>query len=313
MIFITGSTGFIGDALVKDLIKTGKLSKKQKSKIESFNAILKSLNFNIDNSEFLKSQLAGVSILIHLAGKSQLNDNTEETAIANELKMAEQLADSASTAGVKKFILMSSLKVNGEATYSRPFNTESSANPSSIYGKTKLNIEKIIIEKSKMSKMDVIILRPPMVYGPNMRGNLLTLIKFVNAGFPLPFGSINNRKSFIYIKNLVDFILVCIDSKKNITGVFYLSDDDDISTTKLLRIIKEHLKVKTIFVPIPKKILFYMLKFLGKTDVATKMIDDLTVDISGSKKTFLWTPKFSALDGIKSTIDWYLKADDKIF
>lgn len=308
MFAITGFSGFIGQNLVSYLnAKKIKFIKIGREKTES--------DFLIDdlskNTEWIKA-LKGIKVVFHLAGRAHIvkksSKNSYEKFEKNNHHATKKLIEDASEAGVKRIIFLSTIKVNGEKTIKGiPFNQNSKNNPQDSYALSKLKAEDELIKASKKNNIEITIIRIPLVYGPGVKANFLKLIDIVYKKIPLPFGNINNLRSLIYVENLVDFLYVCAESVNAKNQIFLLSDPYPISTTKLIKIVANVMKIKPIFLPIPKIILRIIFFFLGKSDSINKLILSLEIDPKFAYQTLNWNPPFSTLEGLKKTTKWFLE------
>jgi len=205
-----------------------------------------------------------------------------------------ELVKLAANAGIKRFVFLSSIKVNGEST--RPgesFTADSHYIPDGPYGLSKYEAEKGLLEIAKNSDMEVVIIRPPLVYGPGIKGNFASMISWVKKGIPLPFGAIYNKRSLVALDNLVDFIILCArrdKSPKAANEVFLISDGGDISTSELLRKVAKSYGVKSRLIPIPESWMQFVLKILGKSGISNRLFGNLQVDSSKARELLGWNP-----------------------
>ncbi len=211
------------------------------------------------------------------------------------------LARQASIASVKRFIFISSVKVNGEES-DFPYSEISLPCPSDLYGISKWEAEKGLNELSRNCAMEVVIIRPPLIYGPGVTANFAAMIKWVRRGLPLPFGSVNNKRSMVAIENVVVFILLCADKSKSpkaANQTFLISDGVDVSTTELLNNVRVAYGTKTPLIAIPDSWLTFILNLLGKSDLSTRLLGSLTVDISKVRNLLGWEPKIDMLTQLR--------------
>lgn len=306
-ILVTGATGFVGRSLCQALAKHGHhVSVVTRNANATFlidcAIICKDLDGHTDFEDSLKS----IEVVIHLAGRAHvLNDqsNNPYQAYADiNIGATKNLARQAANSGVKRFIFLSSIKVNGETTASTPFNEESIPNPEDDYGKTKFEAEKALAQIAENSNMEVVVIRPPLIYGKGVKANFKNLIKLCQLKLPLPFGAIHNKRSMIYIDNLIDFIMVCTTHPNTANQIFLVSDDEDVSTTELVHAIRKTLEVPSLLIPIPQSWTVFLLKLAGKASLATRLCGNLQVDISKAKRLLGWKPPFTFKQGIKKTI-----------
>ena len=210
------------------------------------------------------------------------------------------LARQSAAAGVTRFIFISSIKVNGEQTApGHPFRAEDKAKPSDPYGISKWEAEQGLWDIAQETGMEVVIIRPPLVYGPGVKGNFANLIKLVQKGVPLPLGAVHNRRSMIALDNLVDLIIACIDHPNAANEVFLASDGQDLSTTELLHGLAQVRGKPARLFSLPDVLLFGAASVLGKTSVADRLMGSLQVDISKTRTLLNWTPPISVDEGLR--------------
>lgn len=310
-VLVTGANGFLGTALCKKLldedfnvrgaVRPGKESYLPKG-IEV--AHIDSLDGDTDWEKGLK----GVDTVVHLAARVHVMNDTASDPFVEYRKVnvlgSERLAHVAAECDVKRFIFVSSIKVNGEENV-KPYKETDAPNPRDSYGISKLQAEKRLESIAAESGMELVILRPPLVYGPNVKANFLELIKIVDKGTPLPLSSTSNRRSFIYIENLVDAIIRCMEHPAAAGQIYLVSDDEDVSTSKLIRKIAQALNKSTRLFPFPEFLLFFIGRMMGKGPAVDRLIGSLTVDISKISQELGWKPPFSMAQGLQKTIEWY--------
>lgn len=314
-ILVTGSSGFIGNNLCKKLIELKRYGCGTVRNLNLFNDTDNFKYFSVGNigpKTNWENILENVNCIIHCAGISheiKEKDNLKFYQSVN-IEGTKHLANQAAKAGVKKFIFLSSVKVNGESTkknlnkkikensQKKIFSAYDTPNPQSFYAKSKYETEKALLKISANTGLEVVILRLPLVYGHGVKGNLLNLIKLIKFKIPLPFNLIKNQRSLIGIDNLIDILIHCTDHP-NISGkTFMVSDDEDLSTIDLIKHIASamNIKVRLFSLPIPLiKILAYI---VGKHSEINRLIESLQVDITFTKKTLNWKPPLSVKEGI---------------
>ena len=315
-ILLTGGTGFIGKALVQELAIQGKyqpvLAVRQPPKYSLLNTEIINLEGNILDAD-LSSALVGIYHVIHLASrvhlmKDDVADPLEEFRKINvigTLKLAKQAALS----GVKRFIFVSSIKVNGENTqFEKPFKADDLPAPTDPYGISKYEAEEELKKIADETGMEVVIIRPTLVYGPGVRANFLNMIRWVNSGIPLPLGSINNKRTLVGLDNLVDLILICIDHSGAGNQIILAGDGEDISTTELLKKVGKALGKPTRLIPVPPFLLKTGAWLVGKPGIAQRLCGNLQVDISKTLNLLGWKPPVPLDEGIRKTVEqWKLQ------
>ncbi len=308
-ILITGANGFVGRELCQRLTKTDhQIIALSRSVITSNNIRHFEVTHFDGNTDFSEA-LKGVDVLIHLAGRAHvMNDHSSDPYLAyaeTNIEVTKNLASQAAASGVKRFIFISSVKVNGEKTLNEAFNEKCSPHPEDNYGKTKFEAELALQLIAKSTNIKVVIIRPPLIYGKGVKANFKNLIKLCQHRLPLPFGAIHNKRSMVYIENLVDFIITCSTHPKAVNETFLISDGEDVSTTYLIRLIREALGVHSRLIPIPQHWLVFLLSLIGKKQLATRLCGNLQVDISKAKTLLGWKPPFSLKQGIQKTLNNY--------
>jgi nucleoside-diphosphate-sugar epimerase len=247
--------------------------------------------------------LTGTNIIVHTAALVHVMNKAD----LNELKMFRKvnvegtlsLARQAVAAGVKRFVFISSIKVNGEFT--QPLNAFTEANlpnPQDPYSQSKYEAEEGLRQISATSSMEVVIIRPPLIYGPGVKANFLALMRAVKFRLPLPLGAVHNFRSLVGLDNLVDFILICMTHPQAANQIFLVSDGKDLSTTELLRIMAQAAGVTSFLLPIPVWILKLCASLLGKGNITMRLCSNLQVDASKAKSLLGWTPPFSVEEGL---------------
>lgn len=311
-ILVTGANGFIGQALVKNILQTKHnviacVRQSVKPTLDCEYRFIENLDSKTDWEQILK----GIDVVVHCAGKASVSKDhknepsksLKEINTAATLNLAKQAVDM----GIQRFIFLSSIKVNGEYSLpNQPFTPEVTTPPSDPYGYSKYKAELGLKEIANNSTMDYIIIRPTLVYGENVKGNFHSLMKWTYKGVPLPIGGIKkNLRSLVYVDNLVDFIVTCIEHKNAKNEVFLISDDDDISTASLLEEISKGLGVKNKAVNIPPKLIDTAASAVGKSSVAQRLSGSLQVDISKAKNLLDWKPKYSTSESVQKTAKSY--------
>lgn len=219
------------------------------------------------------------------------------------------LAAQAAQAGVRRFVFISSIKVNGEQTLiGSPFTEQSIPSPEDPYGVSKCEAELGLMDLAATSSMEIVIIRPPLIYGPGVKGNLLSLLKLAKSGLPLPLGAVRNLRSMIYLGNLVDLILKCIDSPAAANQVFLASDAHDISTSELLRLIRNEMGLPHRLVPVPPAILYMLGQLSGKRAVVDRLCGSLQVDCSKARQLLGWQPPYSVEHGVSEMVKDFMKS-----
>lgn len=308
-ILVTGASGFVGRALCETLANVGfEVRGVSRQHLTSKNpkisfVRLEAFNAGVDFS----GVLSGVDVVVHCAGKTTTGNSASrleaEEFFACNTEVTENLARQALTASVKRFIFLSSAKVLGEKTEEQcPFTETSEPNPAGPYASSKIAAEEKLITAAVSTDMDVVIVRPPMVYGPGVYGNFKLLTKIACLGLPLPFGSICNKRSFISIENLVDFIIRCIEHPLAVGETFVVSDNDDLSTRELFEKVAHAANKSAYLFPFPSNLLRYVMTILGKKELAERLFESFQLDSSYAMKTLEWVPPLSVGEGLRRSL-----------
>lgn len=244
-----------------------------------------------------------------------MNDDSESPIEAfreTNTKATLNLAKQAVAAGVKRFVFISSIKVNGEETLGKPYFADDTPNPSDPYGISKHEAEEELLKLAKETNLEVVIIRPPLVYGPGVKANFKSLMKLVSKGLPIPLGAIkNNARSMVGLDNLIDFIITCTKHPMAVNQKFLVSDRQAVSTKELIQSIASSMSKKLILIPIPKWTFQLAGALLNKQDVVQRLFSSLEVDISKNKDLLGWEPPYSTAEILKKTTDYYLSASSK--
>ncbi|ODS13141.1 UDP-glucose 4-epimerase family protein [Pseudoalteromonas tetraodonis] len=301
-IAITGATGFLGTHLLK------KLPPEQLVILGRRDPILPEAIFHqcsIDGDANVSESLVGVKVVIHCAARAHIMydvacDPLNEFRAVNTLGTLN-LAKQAAQAGVKRFIFVSTIKVNGESTTGKaPYTAHDQRAAEDPYGISKSEAEQQLLELGKQTGMEVVIIRPPLVYGKDVKANFASLMHFVSKGLPLPFRSIkNNKRSLVSVYNLVDLIKVCIEHPKAANQVFLASDDNDLSTAEMVALMARVQGRRNVALPVPVWCFKLAGKLLNKNDVIDRLTGSLQLDISHTKNTLNWSPPYSVEHGFK--------------
>lgn len=318
MILLTGATGFVGQAVLYDL-QSKKLDiavvKRNQSSLglsESIKCISEEINADTDWKEALEE----VNVVIHTAARVHVMRETAANPLNAFLEVNTQgtinLAEQAAAAGVRRFIFISSIKVNGESTQDGClFTPDDEFIPSDPYAVSKYRAEQALLDLAHKTDMEVVIIRPPLIYGPGVKANFAEMIRWIHKGVPLPFGRIQNKRSFIAIDNLVNFITLCIEHPKAANEIFTISDTEDVSTTELLRKVAKALDRKLILLPVPVVLMEFAAFMLRKRGIAQRLFGSLQVDSSKAYDLLGWKPITTMDQQLLKTVNVYL--DEETF
>ncbi|MDH4164143.1 MAG: SDR family oxidoreductase [Nitrospirota bacterium] len=314
-VLVTGATGFIGKALlVRAAADTGlqvrgafrQLSSSFPSGIET--VVVGDLSRDTD----WKTAVKGVDAVVHTAARVHIMHDSTSDPISEFRRINVEgtlnLARQASLSGVRRFIYLSSIKVNGErTTQDRPYAADDIPAPVDPYGITKLEAELGLRELGQKTGMEVVIIRPPLVYGPEVKANFYRLLRIVQKGYPLPLSRVNNQRSLIYLGNLIDAILTCLRHPRAAAQIYLVSDGEDISTPELIRKVASALECPARLLPFPPSVIGLAGKIAGKTDAVDRLLGSLRVDSTKIRRELGWSPPFTLEQGLKETAAWFKK------
>jgi len=315
-VLVTGGTGFVGRALVQRLyhdVKCGLLVavryQSQRTRLPAGVQIVDvgDIGSNTSWSRALKN----ISVVIHTVARAHVMNETIEDPLKEyrrvNVSATLNLAQQAAEAGIRRFIYISSIKVNGESTVTgHLFTPEDVPAPIDPYGISKLEAEIGLRKISEETGLEVVIIRPPLVYGPNTAGNFNRLLRVVASGMPIPLGAIQNQRSLVSLDNLVDLIVVCIDHPAAANQIFLAGDGEDISTPELLKRLGAALDKPVRLISLPEPILTFGANILGKRAMAQRLCGSLQVDISKTRHLLGWNPPLSVDEGLEKTARAFL-------
>lgn len=306
-VLVTGANGFVGRALCPYLVALGHTVipvVRRQSGIA--NEVI------VHDTASWKDALKGCNSVIHLAARAHVMHDQERNPLqafrVSNVDMTIELAKRAVDAGVRRFVFMSTIKVNGEETApGRSFRPDDPVAPNDPYTISKWEAEQTLWRIAAETGMEVVVIRPPLVYGPGVKGNFLRLMQAIDKRRPLPLGGIQNQRSLIYLGNLVDVIRLCITHPQAAGKTFLVSDGDDVSTPELVRRIAAALGRQPFLLPIPVSWMRWAGRMLGKQAAVHRLLGSLCVDISPLRGELGWTPPYTMQTGLEATAEWYRK------
>ncbi len=324
MILLTGSTGFVGSALAWALLARGHGVRCAVRSVEPSTQLgVSKHSVAVDDITAVtnwSAALAGVDCVIHCAARAHVMHETELAALAAyravNVQGTRRLAEQAVASGVRRLVFLSSVKVNGETTDGLPSpfgspwavgpssgaGTDKDAAPEDPYGLSKWEAEQALWEVFAKTGLEVVVVRPPLVYGPGVEGNLVRLLKLVRSGVPLPFGAVQNKRSLIGLDNLVDLLIRCIDHPEAAGQTFLVSDGEDLSTPDLLRQMAAAMGRSARLFPVPVSLLRLAGSALGRRAEIDRLVGSLQIDSHHTRQVLGWTPPVSVQDGIRRMV-----------
>ncbi len=305
-VLVTGATGFVGQALLDALGRSGTpVTAAVRREVPLPTGVRVCRVGALGPATDWGDALAGCDGVVHLAGRVHVmkEDSAAPLAEYRRVNVAGTLtlAKQAAAAGVKRFLFVSSIKVNGESTPpGAAFTEDARPAPLDPYGISKAEAEAGLMALGARTGMDVVVIRPPLVYGPGVRGNFRSLVRWLTRGIPLPLGSIReNRRTLVGLDNLVDFMMICLRHPAAANQIFLAGDGEDLSTTDLLRRMAAALGVRARLVPIPVSLLVAGATLLGRGDDIRRLCGNLQADIAKARRILGWTPPFSVDAGLR--------------
>lgn len=306
-VLVTGASGFVGRAVCAELVNRGWSVRATLRSSESVPPAGTEPHIAGDIRS-ASWPLANVDTVVHLAAIAhQLGgQDADEVYHAINCAATERLARAAAQAGVKRFVFMSSIKVNGERTaIDRPFRAGDAPQPEDRYACSKHEAERALAGVAAETGLEVVILRPPLVYGPGVRANFLRLVRLVERGWPLPLGAVHNRRSLIYLGNLVDLVATAATSPAAAGRTLLAADGEDLSTPQLVQHIARALNARPRLIAIPPGLLKLAGALTGMRGEIGRLVDSLVVDASETRSALGWQPPYTVAQGMAHTVGWY--------
>lgn len=315
-VLITGANGFVGGVLCDRIlshypqINTVFAVSRRSINLSLSSPKLQSVTVSsLDDLVASNNHLEKIDCIIHLAARvHKMQDSSEDPLSEFRAVNTEatcKLAKAAARTGVRRFIFLSSIKVNGEGGYNETYTESSLAHPTDPYGISKWEAEQQLMQISAQTGLEVVIIRPPLVYGPGVKANFQQMLRVINQGIPLPIGAVKNQRSFVYVGNLADAIITAAMYPAAINQTFLVSDGQDVSTPQLTRLIAAALGCSPRLVPIPEICLNLLGKITGRSKQISRLTSSLTIDSQKFCKTFQWEPPFTLEQGLETTAQWF--------
>lgn len=313
---VTGANGFVGQALCAELLARGnkvRAAVRTTNSLETLSdnygsVVIAAINGETDWAE----AFCGVDVIVHLAARVHvMRENAADPLAAfREINVAgtERLARAASSSGVRRMVYVSSTKVNGEQTSEIPFAEADTPAPQDPYGISKYEAEQALHSVAKETGLEVVIVRPPLIYGPGVGGNFIRLLKLVYRGVPLPLASIQNQRSMVYLGNFVDALIICATHQSAAGKTYLVSDGEDISTPLLMRSIANLMGKRSWLWHLPPSLLQLAGKMTGKINEVERLIGSLQIDSRKIRSELGWMPPYSMQQGLSETVHWFEQA-----
>jgi nucleoside-diphosphate-sugar epimerase len=308
---ITGANGFVGKALCAELLRQGQ---SVRAAVRSTNPPVENVEVatvgSIDDKTEWSDALRGVDVVIHLAARVHVMKDTAADPLAEFLKVnlhgTSNLAEQAARAGVKRLVYASSIKVNGEqTTETQPFSESDEPNPQDPYGVSKWRAEQDLQRIAQETGLEIVIVRPPLVYGPGVKGNFISLLAAINRGIPLPLAGVNNARSLVFVGNLVDALIACATHPAAAGQTYLVSDGEDISTAMLVEKIANAVGCKSRAFYFPPALLRATAAVLGRSEQVDRLFGSLRVSAQKLRSELGWIPPFTLEQGLRATAGWY--------
>lgn len=296
-VFITGSNGFLGQYLTQFLAEKGYSILAHTRKAQTFDCLnITNINFDL-NDNLDNIDLNQVEVIIHCAGRAHVMNETatspleayRQTNVEGTLNLAKKAVKSS----VKRFIYLSSIKVNGEQTTTQAFQPNDHVHTDDPYGLSKYEAERALLEFSQNTGLEVVIIRPVLIYGPNVKANFRSMVNLASKKLPLPIGCLDNKRSMVSIYNLADLIHTCMTHPNANREVFLASDQDDISVKQLFEKLAKYQNNKLMMLPMPKSLINLLASLVGKKSVASRLCSELVVDSSKNTQLLGWIAPYS--------------------
>lgn len=314
-VLITGSSGFVGQQLCKELdVRTIPYNAAVRTSSAGAEATNRIVVGDISCKTDWSSALQGVQVVVHLAARVHVMNESSKDPLADFRAMnvdaTLNLARQAVQAGARRFIFISSIKVNGERTLNqgKPFTSLDEPNPLDFYGQSKLEAELALQQLAKETGLELVIVRPPLVYGPAVKANFQKLMGLVKLGVPLPFAGVDNRRSMVALDNLVDLLITCLSHPSAANQVFLVSDDEDLSLVQLLKLIANEMDKKLYLFSFPLGFVNKAASLCGMSSIIDRLLGSLQVDIEHTKQVLNWKPIVDVKTAIGATVAHFLNS-----
>ncbi|MHB8747305.1 MAG: UDP-glucose 4-epimerase family protein [Gammaproteobacteria bacterium] len=315
-VLVTGANGFIGRAMCLALKQSGAsvCAMVRKTSSDSDRDFLPTVDEMVTAGDLSavkdwRRALEGIDAVVHLAARAHVLKETAADPLSEyrrtNVQTTKRLALAAADAGVSRFVFLSSIGVNGNSTTSSPFSETDTPNPVTPYAVSKWEAENSLRDIHAKTALEVVIVRPPLVYGPGVKGNFLRLLEWISKGYLLPFGRVNNHRSLVYLGNLVDALLACLVHDRAPGKIFLVNDDEALSTADLIHALGFAMNTPTRLLPVPVKLLNLLGSALGKSADLERLFGSLVVDGGFIRNQLGWAPRYAVADGLAVTAQWF--------
>jgi nucleoside-diphosphate-sugar epimerase len=307
-VLVTGATGFIGSTLCAILSDSGCMVRAALRKDRTLPTAEKIVVGDISSETAWGDALENIDCVVHIAARAhvlQAAGRTPESYIETNARGTRCLAKAAAEHRIRKFIYLSSVKVNGEWTEGRAYAASDEPHPQDAYAVSKWLGERYLMEFAAKVPMHAIVIRSPLVYGPGVQANFLRLLRWVDSGWPIPLGSVRNARSLVSVWNLCDLLATLARNAAATGGTWMVSDGEDLSTPELLRRIARALGRRPRLLPVPVAVLRRCASLLGRQAELSRLCGSLTVDLTPTRNELGWSPPVSVDEGLSRTVDWY--------
>ncbi len=303
---VTGASGFVGTALSDWLISRGhSVVGVTRGRRAADPRVMMRTIAGLDDLQGLRRAFYSVDVVVHLAARVHVMRDNAADPLSNcrcvNVDGTRAAHAAARDAGVRRFVFLSSVKAMGEGR-ALPYRESDAPEPVDPYGSSKLEAEQALLGLGGSTGIEVVMIRPPLVYGPGVRANFAALMRAVMRGVPLPFGAVNNRRSLVAIDNLVDLINTCVEHPAAANETFFVSDGEDLSTPELVRRLARAMGRRARLFPVPTSVLMAGATLMGKRYVAQRLLGSLQVDISKAQRLLGWTPPVSVDEGLRRAV-----------
>lgn len=310
-VLVTGATGFVGSVLCEALAQSGYLVRAALRSARPVPACIAEtvITGDIATCDTWSEALQDVDAVVHAAALAHvMHDDPAGMAryVATNANATRRLAEAAARAGIRRFIYLSSIKVNGEETSDAGYTPQDEPAPHGAYARSKWLAENYLTDVAGRSTMEAVIVRPPLVYGPHVKANFLRLLRWVDRRLPLPFGAVHNRRSLVSIWNLCDLLVRLLDHPRAAGRTWMVSDGEDLSTPELVRRIARSMNKPPRLFDVPVRLLEWAGLCVGRGAEIRRLTSSLVVDISSTRRELEWSPAVSVDEAIERTVGWYL-------